>query len=272
MNSPACGSYEYVDETSIDSDLICSICREACRDAQCTSCEHLFCLHCITTWQQGSFFSCPICRHRLARTDLQPASAFIVQMIDKLKVKCKQCGRTDLTRTDIDEHLRSDCLKTIVSCSTPDNKCPWTGQQDQLDEHLAHCLCTSFASTIEQVNDVGQQCKTKITRIETKQTANERALNSLIEDVKESISMTKEMRNIDLSTMKSKLDECQRMARSTAGQLNALKGQVETMQVDGELHRQNLAFLNEPFEQNEVRIKNLTRSMQLMNGKTLSSP
>ena len=192
-------------------------------------------------------------------------------MIDELKVKCKQCGRTDLSRTDIDEHLHSSCLKTIVSCSTLDKRCPWTGQRDQLDEHMAHCLCTSFASTIEHFNAVGQQYKTEITRIETKHEANERALKSLIEDVNESISATKEMRNIDVSTLKSKLHECQRMAQSTAEQLNALERQVERMKVDGESHQQDLAFLVKPFEQNEIRIKQLTRNMQLMHGKTLSS-
>ena len=261
-------AYEYVDEASIDSDLLCSICREPCQDPQCTSCEHLFCLRCITRWQTGTLTSCPNCRRRFNRTNLRPASVLIEQLLKKLRVKCQQCGRTDLVRATIDEHLRSDCLKSIVSCPAATDRCSWTGQRDQLDEHLTHCLCESFPSAIEQFEATGREFTAKVARLEARREGDERALQAMMEEFTEWISTTKEMRTIDLSTAKSQLDECQRTTQSTGELLSVLEAQGNEIRMDSHFHRQATADFQVPFERSEIQIKRLTTNLQLMKGKT----
>jgi sugar lactone lactonase YvrE len=60
-------------------------------------------------------------------------------MLDKLLIRCKVCGQSGLTRGNFDDHVEKVCLKLEVSCLLANINCSWTGQRDQLREHLRTC-------------------------------------------------------------------------------------------------------------------------------------
>ncbi len=57
-------------------------------------------------------------------------------MLNRIRVNCILCGQNGLQRVNFDEHIERVCPKTIVSCRSVDIKCLWTGQREQLDQHL----------------------------------------------------------------------------------------------------------------------------------------
>jgi hypothetical protein len=71
-------------------------------------------------------------------------------LLDRISVKCIVCGQADIWRGNFDDRIQKVCPKTVVSCLAVDIKCSWTGQRDQLNQHLLVC---QFAS-IETIRPV----------------------------------------------------------------------------------------------------------------------
>ncbi|CAF1489857.1 unnamed protein product [Adineta steineri] len=141
-------TYEYMDETSIDPELICSICHSPLVDPQCTPCSETFCRECITNWLETQSTSCPHCRQTLSINNLTQAPRSLRNMLDRLRIKCTICGQDGLLRVNAEEHIEKVCPKRIVSCQSADIKCPWMGQRDQLNEHLLTCRYEAMRSII----------------------------------------------------------------------------------------------------------------------------
>ncbi|UJR17410.1 hypothetical protein I4U23_004305 [Adineta vaga] len=97
-------TYEYMDEASICSELICSICQSPFIDPQQALCDHTFCRQCITTWLQTGN-TCPLCQQRLSMSSLKPSPRMIRNILDQLKVKCTACGQINLERGRFNQHL-----------------------------------------------------------------------------------------------------------------------------------------------------------------------
>lgn len=148
--------YEYINEESISERLKCTICCNPFIDPVKTKCkpkEHTFCHHCITGWLQRNS-SCPSCRQNLKIQELIPITEGILpDMLNELRVKCLACKKTGLERGDLDEHLNKHCIKQNILCSSADIKCPWTGSQRELEEHLKTCPYTILRPMLIQIID-----------------------------------------------------------------------------------------------------------------------
>ncbi|CAF1355014.1 unnamed protein product [Adineta ricciae] len=140
--------YEYVDEASIDPELICSICHQPFQDPQYTPCDDTFCRRCITQWIQTQNTSCPICRKSLSIDNLTQVNRPLRNMLNRLQVKCTTCGQSGLQRGDLDDHMNKICPKMEILCSSADIRCSWKGQREQLDEHLSTCAFNSLRYVI----------------------------------------------------------------------------------------------------------------------------
>ena len=102
----------------------------------------MYCSQCITQWIQSknNASSCPACREPLSLSDLTQASRTVRNMLDKLRVKCKRCGQTELQRCDyFTNHIRTGCPKADIPCLASDIMCPWHGPRDALSSHLETC-------------------------------------------------------------------------------------------------------------------------------------
>jgi hypothetical protein len=97
----------------ISAEYKCSICTEVLNDpVQCRA-GHMFCRHCVSVWLQNHV-NCPECRIDLSIDSLSDAR-LIRNFISELQVRCK----------------------TILDTEIHD--CEWTGQLNQLDNHMITC-------------------------------------------------------------------------------------------------------------------------------------
>jgi hypothetical protein len=133
-------SYEYVDELLIDENYKCSICNEPFKHPVTTPCDHSYCQECLERWLNEGYSSCPTCRHFLSMNDFKPVTTrLVLNILDKLLVKCSDCGQTNIQRGNFNDHMTKVCPKGMINCSASDIKCPWSGPRDQLENHLDNC-------------------------------------------------------------------------------------------------------------------------------------
>ncbi len=160
---------KYMNEDSIDPNLICSICHRPLKDPVCTPCDHTYGRKCITHWlTQDIKYSCPTClKQPLLIKDLTQASRPLRNMLDQLQVQCTLCEQTGLQRGNFSDHINKFCPKATVECQAADIKCPWKGLRDQLENHVSTCvfeplrpvLATLIAENQQLINQVKKHDK-----------------------------------------------------------------------------------------------------------------
>ena len=79
----------FLDKDSLVEEIICTVCTDVVKEPVQTPCDHLFCKECITNWIEGGHKSCPIDRHQISLDMLKPPSRMIIQLINKLSIRCK---------------------------------------------------------------------------------------------------------------------------------------------------------------------------------------
>jgi hypothetical protein len=132
--------YEYLNESSIDDNLKCSICSDPFEKPYMSPCDHTFCYKCIEQWININK-SCPTCRYRLSSIEhLAPVKTRLISnMLDSLLVKCKHCNKKGIERAHFKDHLKNCRKGNKGPCSAADIRCPWIGRVDQLSTHLKQC-------------------------------------------------------------------------------------------------------------------------------------
>lgn len=105
--------YEYENESSIDWNLICSICSNPYSEPIITSCKHTFCYNCIELWFENNP-SCPICREHIFEDQYYwLTDTSILIQLHQLSVKCSMCQKKNILRIDINDHLAHHCSSII---------------------------------------------------------------------------------------------------------------------------------------------------------------
>ncbi|CAF0914547.1 unnamed protein product [Adineta ricciae] len=157
-------SMEYINEDSIDSNLICSICQKPFKEPVCTSCDHTYCKQCITRWlTSNKTKSCPTCmKQPLSTKELVQASRPLRNMIDQLRVRCVLCEQADLQRGNFLDHIDKICPKTTTGCQAADIKCPWKGTREELPAHLPTCIFEPLRPILGYLIAENNQLKKKI--------------------------------------------------------------------------------------------------------------
>jgi len=155
---------EYINEDSIDPNLICSICHKPLKDPVSTPCDHTYGRGCITHWlTQEIKYSCPMClKQPLLIKDLTPVGGILRNIIDRFQVRCTLCEQTGLQRGNFFDHINRFCPKATVECQAADIKCPWKGLRDELQNHVSTCvfeplrpvLATLIAENQQLINQV----------------------------------------------------------------------------------------------------------------------
>ena len=163
--------YDYVNESSIDDELKCSICKEPFQDPVNTPCDHTFCENCIEQWINEDNNSCPTCRRSLSIDSLIPATRIVVHLLDRLQVQCQTCGEKSIQRSSYIDHISKTCPKTIVSCLAEDILCPWKGPRFLLNTHYEQCPYQQIRSILTDLIQTKYQLNQKIicSRIEHQQ-------------------------------------------------------------------------------------------------------
>jgi hypothetical protein len=151
MSNNKC-EYEYLDETSINPELLCTICNKPFVNPVSTPCDHTFCCGCIQRWIEKNNQSCPTCRRQIQSIDqCTQVSRPLRNILDRLQIKCLICNQTGLQRDHFNDHMNKVCPKMNVSCPAVDIKCPWTGLREELEKHLTTCKFEPLRSLLNQL-------------------------------------------------------------------------------------------------------------------------
>ena len=119
------GKYDYINEESINPNLICTICMEPFQSPIITACDHIFCVLCIQSWIVNNS-SCPVCRHSLTRNNCfnTKISPKLLSELDCLLVQCQKCDKVGIERVNFDKHYER-CSKTYTMALSSFVRNPW---------------------------------------------------------------------------------------------------------------------------------------------------
>lgn len=154
--------YEYLDEKPVDPDLMCLICHKPFVNPKSLPCNHVFCNSCLIQNNSINDVTCPLCKTSLPRTALEDVNRPLLNMLQRLRVKCTGCGQIGLERGSFDQHVETVCSKASVNCSSVDVDCPWTGLREHLDGHLATCAYKIVRPKLTQLIAANRQLTDKI--------------------------------------------------------------------------------------------------------------
>ncbi|CAF3452612.1 unnamed protein product [Rotaria sp. Silwood1] len=155
-------TYEYINEESINCELICNICYKPFAEPISTPCNHKFCHHCIKQWIDMKKTSCPICRCQIKSINqCIQVSPHLQNLLDQLPIKCFVCGDLKLKRIDFNDHINKACPKINVLCSAADIKCPWIGTREELEKHISTCKFAPLRSILAQMISENEQLNIK---------------------------------------------------------------------------------------------------------------
>jgi len=149
--------YEYMNEGLIDDELKCSVCHHPFESPVSTDiCGHTFCKKCIETWlleQQ----TCPCCRRRVLLSNFNPVSTRVVlNLLNRLHVQCILCRQRNIERGSFKDH-KKQCVERIVTCSSADLTCKWTGKSDELSQHEHTCPYRSVRPIVDELRNQNQK-------------------------------------------------------------------------------------------------------------------
>lgn len=155
---------EYMDENSIDSNLLCHICTKPLKDPVCTPCDHSFGRTCITTWlEENGKTSCPMCQmDPITTQNLTGISGPLRKILDGIRVRCLSCNEKDLIRGNFKDHIEKTCPKANVTCRAADIKCPWMGTREELLGHMNTCVFEPLRPVLTVLIAENRQLKSEV--------------------------------------------------------------------------------------------------------------
>lgn len=124
--------YDYINEESIEKSFLCKTCQKPLIQPVKTLDDNIVCQKCV----EQEF------------VPLNDTS--ILQILDKLSVKCKLCNEINVERKNFEYHLIKLCPKAIITCPASINNCPWIGLRDELCTHLNICSYDSLTTNNQQ--------------------------------------------------------------------------------------------------------------------------
>ena len=255
--------YEYADETAIYPDLMCVICSEPFREPVCTPCDHTFCQHCIRHWLESEDFSCPICRTTLLTIQLKQANRIILNMLDRIHVKCLACKQTGLQRGTFYHHVAHACPKSKVNCLSTKIRCPWVGQRDELENHLKTCVFYAFEPFYSGISRKNDKIKQALAHLGGSRIGNHFNQTYELQNIHESCKEAIEELDERLMINESQIENQEFQLVDYPIQISYCFNRLLQMETDNKQQQQLLLQCN----QHEIDLKQLTIKFNLLKGR-----
>jgi hypothetical protein len=264
-------NFEYMDKASIDKDLNCEYCNNPLVDPVSTPCKHTFCRVCIENKIKRTGGACAKskCKNKaMTLQDLTPVTERIVlNMLDRLLVKCSICGTSNIQRGTFDRHAAKLCPKATVSCSAADLKCPWIGSSDQLKHHAMVCAYEQIRPILMEIIQENHQLKEQI------QHTSEQCLKNHLLNIKE-LEETNQRLNTSVEQLgevlyheKNQLKDLQIEVRELKELIMQDKSQINELQTTTQREKAEIIRVDERCNKHEIQINQLTDKMNSKGGK-----
>ncbi|CAF3594615.1 unnamed protein product [Rotaria socialis] len=257
--------YEYIDRESIDSDLICKICRSPFIDPIVVQCGDTYCRLCIEN-DMGNGSHCPSqsCNQLLSIGHLtpNPPPRLVVSMLDKLKVRCQLCNETNINRGIFDEHVKTSCSEYRIDCPRKNIGCQWFGSRNEHDEHTKTCLFEKLRPMVDILYRVIENQSLDIEKLQKQteqQTIEIRQLNTQVDQQNAQF----EQQTTEIGQLNTQVDQQKAQLERQTTELGQHKTEIE-------LQKTQIEQLDAQLQQQQIQISDIQSENQTKNNEITS--
>ncbi|CAF2408487.1 unnamed protein product [Rotaria sp. Silwood2] len=254
-------SYEYMDKAAIDKDLFCDYCNNPLVDPVSTPCKHTFCRMCIQNKFKKTGGTCakPKCKNRsISLNDLTSVTERIVlNMLDRLLVKCMLCGTINIPRASFEKHVTNFCPKVTVSCTAIDLKCPWIGSNEQLKQHISVCTYEQMRPILTEITQNNHQLKEQIQQMSEQCEKNHLSYIKELQETNQHLNTNIEQLNEVLYHEKVELKDLQLEFQQLKELILQDKTQINELQTEIRCEKEEIIRANERCNKQEIQINQL---------------
>ncbi|CAM4984759.1 unnamed protein product [Rotaria socialis] len=256
--------YEYIARESIDSDLICLLCHNPFIDPIVTQCGYTYCRLCIETYMRSGP-NCPsqLCNQLLNTDHLIPNPPLrnFISILDKLKVRCQLCEKTNINRGTFDEHIKTSCSEYQIDCPGKNIGCQWFGSRNEHDEHTKTCLFEKLRPMVDILYKVIKNQSLDIEKLQKQteqQTTEIGQLNTQVDQQK----TTFEQQTTELGQQNIQLEQLTTKVRQLNTQVDQQKAQFEQQKTESKQQRIQLDQQNIQLDQQKTQLEQLKAQLQ----------
>ncbi|CAF0977089.1 unnamed protein product [Rotaria sp. Silwood1] len=244
-------NYEYMDKMSINKDLKCDYCNNPFVEPVSTPCNHIFCRVCIENKIKNTDGTCakPKCKNKsITLENLTPVTKHIIlNMLDRLLVKCTSCGMANIERSAFEKHYTKTCPKAIVSCTAIDIKCPWTGPNDQLKQHIFSCIYEQIRPVINEIIQDNRQLKEKLQQMSEQYLKYHQLHIKELQEINQRLNKIVEQLNEILYQEKNQLNELQNEMQQLKELIIHNKTHINELQIETQRKKNEIIHIEEPY-------------------------
>ncbi len=264
-------NFEYMDKASIDKDLNCEYCTNPLMEPVSTPCKHTFCRVCIENKikKTGGMCAKPKCKSKsLTVEDLSPVTERIVlNMLDRLLVKCNNCGMTNIPRGAYERHSTKICPKATIPCTAVDMKCTWTGPSDLLKQHIVTCPHEQLRPILAEIIQDNRQMKEKIQQMSEQCMKNHQVCMKELEETNDRLSTSiGELEDV-LCREKNQLKELQIEVQQLKDLIMQDKSKINELQTETQHEQTEIKRVDERCNKHEIQINHLADKINSKGGK-----
>jgi hypothetical protein len=264
-------NFEYMDKASIDKDLNCEYCNNPLVEPVSTPCKHTFCRVCIENKIKKTGGACakPKCKNKsIALEDLTPVTERIVlNMLDRLLVKCTACGMTNIQRGTFDKHATKACPKATVLCTAADIKCPWAGSSDQLKQHIISCAYEQIRPILTEIIQDNRQLKEKIQQMSEQCMKNHQLYIKELQETNQRLNTSVEQLGEGLYQEKNQLKQVQIEVQQLKELILQDKSQINELQTETRREKAEITRVDQRCDKHDTQINRLTDKINGKGGK-----
>lgn len=264
-------NFEYMDKTSIDEDLNCEYCNSPLIEPVSTPCKHTFCRACIENKLKKIGDGCakPKCKNKsMTLEDLTPVTERIVlNMLDRLLVKCTSCGMTNIQRGAFEKHVMKSCPKAPISCTAADIKCPWRGPSEQLKQHLLSCVYEQLRPVLGEIIKDNHQLKERVQQMSEQCVKNHELHLKELQETNQRLNTNVEQLNEFFNQERTHLKELQNEVKQLKELALQDKSQINELQVEIQRDKNEIIHLDERCNKHEYQINQLADKINGKGGK-----
>ncbi|CAM4963373.1 unnamed protein product [Rotaria socialis] len=257
--------YEYIDRESIDSDLICKICRSPFIDPIVVQCGDTYCRLCIEN-DMGNGSHCPSqsCNQLLSIDHLtpNPPPRLVVSMLDKLKVRCQLCNERNINRGIFDEHVKTSCSEYQIDCPGKNIGCQWFGSRNEHDEHTKTCLFEKLRPVVDTLYKIIENQSLDIEKLK-KQIEQQAAELGQQKTQVDQQNAQFEQQTTEIGQLNTQVDQQKAQLERQAAELGQHKTEIE-------LQKAQIEQLEAQLQQQQIQISDIQSENQTQKNETAS--